>query len=262
MTNKDFDKIDEIELWKKYRKNQDLEIRNYFVEKYLSLVKYVVGRVQVKLANNVEYDDLLSYGIFGLFDAIDKFSPERKIKFKTYAVQRINGTIYDELRSIDWVSRSVRQQAKEIENAKAQLEDRLGRSCSNTELADSMRISPEELNKKLMKVSGTNLISLDEMRYTGDDNDKVSIVESLESPSSLNPDVQIQRNELKIIIRDAIMELPENSQKVLILYYYEDLTLKEIGKILGVTESRVSQLHTKAAEKLRVKLEGLKRGLF
>ena len=252
----------EEELWVLFKDNRDPKIRDMFVRQYAPLVKYVAGKVAMGMPHNVEFDDLVGFGVFGLFDAIKKFDPDKHVKFKTYAVTRIRGAIFDELRSIDWVPRSVRQKTREIEDTIHRLESSLGRAASDQELANEMRMSTKEFQKTMMKISGTSILSLNDVWYSGDDNDKVSIVDSIESPSSLNPDIIVEKDEIKRVIIQAITELPEKEKKVLVLYYYEDLTLKEIGKILEVTESRISQLHTKAIMRLRSKLTNIKKGIF
>ena len=252
----------EEELWTLFKENRDSRIRDLFVRQYAPLVKYVAGKVAMGMPHNVEFDDLVGFGVFGLFDAIKKFDPDKHVKFKTYAVTRIRGAIFDELRSIDWVPRSVRQKTREIEDTIHRLESSLGRSASDQEIADEMRMTTKDFQKTMMKISGTSILSLNDVWYTGDDSDKVSIVDSIESPSSLNPDIIVEKDEIKRVIIQAITELPEKEKKVLVLYYYEDLTLKEIGKILEVTESRISQLHTKAIMRLRSKLTNIKKGIF
>ncbi|MFP4373532.1 MAG: RNA polymerase sigma factor WhiG [Spirochaetaceae bacterium] len=252
----------EEELWKLYKETGDPEIRERLVRQYAPLVKYVAGKVAIGMPHNVEFDDLVGYGVFGLFDAIEKFDPEKHVKFKTYAVTRIRGAIFDELRSIDWVPRSVRQKAREIEETVRKLESSLGRAASDEEVAKELNMSVKEYEKTILKVSGTSILSLNDVWYTGEDNDKVSIADSIESPQSLNPDVIVEKDEIKRVIAQSIKELPEKEKKVLVLYYYEDLTLKEIGQVLEVTESRVSQLHTKAIMRLRTKLTNIKKGIM
>ncbi len=252
----------ESELWELYRNTHDPKIRDRFIEQYSPLVKYVAGKVAIGMPQNVEFDDLVGFGVFGLFDAIEKFDPEKHVKFKTYAVTRIRGAIYDELRSIDWVPRSVRQKAREIEDTIHRLEASLGRAASDKEIADELGVSVSEFQKLMLKVSGTSVLSLNDVWYTGDENDTVAIVDGIESPQSLNPDIIIEKEEIRRVIVQAISELPEKEKKVLVLYYYEDLTLKEIGKVLDVTESRVSQLHTKAIMRLRTKLTNMKKGIY
>jgi len=252
----------EQELWIEYKKKKEPRVRDAFVKQYAPLVKYVAGKVAVGMPHNIEFDDLVGFGVFGLFDAIEKFDPDKHVKFKTYAVTRIRGAIFDELRSIDWVPRSVRQKTKEIEETVNRLEASLGRAASDKEIASEMNMNMADFQKTMLKISGTSVLSLNDIWYTGDDNDKVSIVDSIESPQSLNPDNIVEKEEIKKVIVQAINELPEKEKKVLVLYYYEDLTLKEIGKVLEVTESRISQLHTKAIMRLRTKLTNLKKGIM
>jgi RNA polymerase sigma factor for flagellar operon FliA len=251
----------EEELWQQYRKARDPAIRETFIKQYAPLVKYVAGKVAVGMPNNVEFDDLVGYGVFGLIDAIDKYDPDKNVKFKTYAVTRIRGAIFDELRLIDFVPRSVRQKTREIETTISSLEAQLGRTATDVEIASAMGMDEAEYMKVIQKISGTSIISLNDLWYSGDDNDKVSIGDSIESPSSLNPDVMVVNDEIRRVIVEAINELPDKEKKILVLYYYEDLTLKDIGRVLQVTESRVSQLHTKAVLHLRSKLTNIRKGI-
>ena len=252
----------EKEIWRRYRDTGDQTIRDAIVKQYAPLVKYVAGKVSVGMPQNVDFDDLVGFGAFGLFDAIEKFDPDKHVKFKTYAVTRIRGAIFDELRSIDWVPRSVRQKTREIDETVQHLESRLGRSATDEEVAGEMGMSLEQYNQMMLKVSGTSMLSLNDVCYTAEDNDTISIVEVIESPNSLRPDAIAEKGEMRRVIVEAINEMPEKEKKVLVLYYYEDLTLKEIGKVLDVTESRISQLHTKAISRLRSKLTNLKKGIF
>lgn len=252
----------EEELWEDYQKKRDPKIREAFIVQYAPLVKYVAGKIAMGMPQNIEFEDLVGYGIFGLLDAIEKFDPSREIKFKTYAVTRIRGAIYDELRSIDWVPRSIRQKAKEIESTVGSLENRLGRTAADEEIAEELGVSIEEFHQTLLRISSTSLVSINDSWYLGSDSDKVSIIETIESPKSLHPDVMVEREEVKKTIVEIIKDLPEKEKKVLILYYYEDLTLKEIGEILNVTESRVSQLHTKAIMRLRGKLNHVRSSMM
>jgi RNA polymerase sigma factor for flagellar operon FliA len=251
----------EEELWQEYRINRDLQIREAFIKQYAPLVKYVAGKVAVGMPHNVEFDDLVGFGVFGLLDAIDKFDPDKNVKFKTYAVTRIRGAIFDELRSIDWVPRSVRQKTREVEEAIGSLEAQLGRTATDQEIASSMGMNEDEFLKTMMKISGTSVLSLNDVWFSGDENDKVSIGDSIEAPVSLNPDVIVEKDEMRRVIVEAINDLPDKEKKILVLYYYEDLTLKEIGQVLEVTESRVSQLHTKAILRLRSKLTNIRKGI-
>jgi len=249
---------DETDLWKEYKSTKNADIRSYLVEKYSPLVKHVAGRIAVGMPQNVEFDDLVSYGVFGLLDAIEKFDPVREIKFKTYAMTRIRGSIFDELRSVDWIPRSIRQKAKQLEQIIAQLENQDGKKVDDEAIAKELGVSVNELNSLMTKLSGTSLVSLNDIWFLGDENDEVSFMETLESPQNLNPDQIIEKEEIKNIIVDAIKTLPDKEKKVIVLYYYEDLTLKEIGQVLEVTESRISQLHTKAVMRLRSKLGKVK----
>jgi RNA polymerase sigma factor for flagellar operon FliA len=255
------DQKTEEDLWLEYRKAKDPKIREAFIKQYAPLVKYVAGKVAVGMPHNVEFDDLVGFGVFGLIDAIDKFDPDKNVKFKTYAVTRIRGAIFDELRSIDWVPRSVRQKTREVEDAIGSLEAQLGRTATDQEIASSMGMDEDEFVKTMMKISCTTMLSISDLWYSGDENDKVSIGDSIEAPASLNPDVVVEKDEIRRVITEAINELPDKEKKILVLYYYEDLTLKEIGKVLEVTESRVSQLHTKAILRLRSKLTNIRKGI-
>jgi RNA polymerase sigma factor FliA len=262
MAEKTLEGKTEQELWTLYKKNHDPDIRDAFVKQYAPLVKYVAGKVAMGMPHNVEFDDLVGFGVFGLFDAIEKFDPEKHVKFKTYAVTRIRGAIFDELRSIDWVPRSVRQKSREVEDAVHRLESSLGRAATDEEIAKEMNMNLDDFQKTMLKISGTSIMSLNDVWYSNDENDQVAIVDSIESPTSLNPDTIVEKEEIKRVIAEAIDELPDKEKKVLVLYYYEDLTLKEIGKVLEVTESRISQLHTKAIMRLRAKLTNLKKGIM
>ncbi len=249
---------DEEELWGNYTKSHNSDIREHFVKKYAPLVKYVAGKVAIGMPNNTDFDDLVSDGVLGLLDAIEKFDPARKIKFKTYAVTRIKGAIFDGLRERDWIPRSIRQKAKEVENLILELETKYGRPASDEELAASMNLQIEDFNKLMLNISGTAVISLNDIWHVGSDDDEVSMIETIESPVSLNPDVLVEKHEVKNVISKVIQGLPEKEKEVIILYYYEDLTLKEIGEVLDVTESRVSQLHTKAIIRIKAKLKQIK----
>ncbi|AEE16573.1 RNA polymerase sigma factor WhiG [Treponema brennaborense] len=257
-----FEEKTEDELWLEYKKTKSPALRDAFIRQYMPLVKYVAGKVATGMPGSVEFDDLVGFGQFGLLDAINKYDPDKNVKFKTYAVTRIRGSIFDELRQLDWVPRSVRQKAREIEDAIVALESRLGRPASDAEVAGSMGISEAEFQQTVMRVSGTSVLSLNDVWYSGDDSDHVSIGDSIESPASLNPDVIVEREEIRRVIAEAITELPEKEKMVLVLYYHEDLTFKEIGQVLNVSESRISQLHTKANMRLRSKLTNIRKGIM
>lgn len=252
----------EDELWLEYKKTRSPQLRDKFIRQYMPLVKYVAGKLSVGMPGNVEFDDLVGFGQFGLLDAIEKFDPAKNVKFKTYAVTRIRGAIFDELRQLDWVPRSVRQKSREIEDTIVDLESKLGRSATDAEIAEKMGVSESEYQQTVMKVSGTSVLSLNDVWYSGNDNDHMSIGDSIESPTSLNPDVIVEREEIRKVIVDAINELPEKEKMVIVLYYHEDLTFKEIGQVLEVSESRISQLHTKANLRLRAKLTNLRKGIM
>jgi RNA polymerase sigma factor for flagellar operon FliA len=252
----------EDELWKSYRKTHDASIRNRLIKQYLPLVKYVAGKLAVGMPQNVEFDDLVSYGVIGLFDAIEKFDPGKHVKFKTYAVTRVRGAIFDQLRQLDWVPRSIRQKTRELEDAVRRLEAQLGRAATDQEIAKELGVNEKEFERIILKISGTTVLSLNDVWYAGEENDRMSIGDSIESPQSRNPDSIVEKQEVKRVIIEAINELPDKEKKVLVLYYYEDLTLKEIGAVLGVTESRISQLHTKAIMRLRGRLTSVKRGIM
>ena len=251
----------ENDLWKEHRRQPDPSIREYFVHQYSPLVKYVAGRVAIGMPSAFDFDDLVQCGMFGLFDAISKFDPTKHVKFKTYAVTRIRGAIFDELRAIDWVPRSVRQKAREVEGTVRGLEASLGRAATDEEIAASMAISVEEFQRILLRIAGTAVVSLNDVWHGGEDEDSVSIEDNIESPSESGPATMAEKEEMKRVIVQAIEDLPENEQQVLALYYFEELTLKEIGQVLEVTESRVSQLHTKARLRLRTKLSNVKSGI-
>jgi RNA polymerase sigma factor FliA len=241
--------------WEEYKSNDSKEARDRLILHYSPLVKYMAGRVAVGLPSNIEQADLISYGIFGLIDAIDKYELSRGIKFETYAISRIRGAIIDELRAIDWVPRSVRFKAREIEKAYTALENRLKRAPSDSEIAGEMGVSIEELNNIYTKLSTVSIVALDElMTAEGGKGDRLSLVETLEDTRATSPLEAFETQEMKGILTGVINRLPEREKIVITLYYYEGLTLAQIGRVLGVTESRVCQMHTKAVLALRGKI--------
>jgi RNA polymerase sigma factor for flagellar operon FliA len=248
------------ELWTEYKQDGSAALRERLILHYSPLVKYVAGRVGVGLPPNVEQADLVSYGIFGLIDAIEKFDPEREIKFETYAINRIRGAIIDELRSIDWIPRSVRTKARDVERAYASLEATLQRSPSDAELAAELGITMDELHTTFNQVSFVNVVALDEMLHGGDGEGKTSLGDTLEDKRADDPVAVFETEEMKFILAQAINTLPEREKIVVTLYYYEGLTLAEIGQVLGVTESRISQMHTKAMLQLRGKFANANEG--
>jgi RNA polymerase sigma factor FliA len=243
------------EIWIDFKATGDQRLRERLILHYSPLVKYVAGRVGVGLPPNIEQADLVSYGIFGLIDAIEKFDLERAIKFETYAINRIRGAIIDELRSIDWIPRSVRSKARDIERAYTALESTLHRTPSEPEVADYMGISVDDLHQIFNQVSFVNVVALDELLTVGGEKgDKVSLVDTLEDTRAEDPVAAFESEETKYLLARAINTLPEREKIVVTLYYYEGLTLAEIGQVLGVTESRICQMHTKAVLQLRGKL--------
>jgi len=242
-------------LWREYKASGEERLRERLILHYSPLVKYVAGRVGVGLPPNIEQADLVSYGIFGLIDAIEKFDIERAIKFETYAISRIKGAIIDELRSIDWIPRSVRYKAREVEKAYAVLEAKLHRSPTEAEVAAELGIKLEDLHQIFSQVSFVNVVALDELLTAGGEKgDKLSLVDTLEDTRAEDPVAAFETEETKYLLARAINTLPEREKIVVTLYYYEGLTLAEIGQVLGVTESRICQMHTKAVLQLRGKL--------
>ncbi len=224
---------------------------------YAPLVKYVAGRMASGLPAHVDEADLISYGLGGLISAIQRFDLSREIKFETYAITRIKGAIIDELRSIDWVPRSVRARAREIERANSKLEHKLHRAPTDEEMAGEIGLTVKEFQDSLLQISNSSVAALDELWTVSDSSgDQVSLLDTLQDPDAPDPAQLIDATELKDRIADAIARLPEREKLVVALYYYENLTLREIGEVLGVTESRVSQLHTKAVLRLRSRLQG------
>jgi len=238
--------------WEEYKAEATQTARDRLILNYSPLVKYVAGRVAVGLPANIEQADLISYGVFGLIDAIDKYELDRGIKFETYAISRIRGAIIDELRAIDWVPRSVRFKAREVEKAYTSLENKLKRPPSDVEIAEEMGVTSDELGRIYTQLSTVSLVALDElMSVDGDRGDKLSLVETLEDTRTVGPVDSLEAEEMKRILSEAIHRLPEREKIVITLYYYEGLTLAEIGQVLGVTESRICQMHTKAVLALR-----------
>jgi RNA polymerase sigma factor for flagellar operon FliA len=243
------------EMWRRYKGNGDRHARERLVVAYSPLVKYVSGRMASGLPAHVDEADLISYGLVGLINAIERFDLEREIKFETYAITRIKGATIDELRSLDWVPRSVRARAREIEKTNAKLEHRLQRAPTDEEMAAEMDITVEEFQEALLQISNSTVAALDELWTVSDSSgDQVSLLDTLTDENAPDPAAMIDQTDLKERVADAIARLPEREKLVIALYYYENLTLREIGEVLGVTESRVSQLHTKAVLRLRSRL--------
>ena len=244
------------ELWLDYKSDGTSEARERLILHYSPLVKFVAGRVAAGLPQNIEQSDLVSYGIFGLIDAIDKFDLERGFKFETYAISRIKGAIIDELRSIDWVPRSIRAKARAIERAYSKLENELRRSPDDKEIAAELEMTEEELAQNLSQISFVGLVALDELLAAGSNNERggSATVGDIIADRAFDPVEAFEVDEMKTLLADAINRMPDRERLVLTLYYYEGLTLSEIGKVLGVTESRVCQIHTKSILQLRSRL--------
>jgi RNA polymerase sigma factor for flagellar operon FliA len=240
------------DLWRRYKKDGDDRARERLVVAYSPLVKYVSGRMASGLPAHVEEADLISYGLGGLISAIERFELEREIKFETYAITRIKGAIIDELRSLDWVPRSVRARARAIERANTKLEHKLQRAPTDEEMAKELEMTVGDFQDALLQISNSTVAALDELWTVSDSSgDSVSLLDTLQDPGAPDPAAVMDATDLKDRIADAIARLPEREKLVVALYYYENLTLREIGEVLGVTESRVSQLHTKAVLRLR-----------
>ncbi len=237
-------------LWEDYSKTRSAQLREQLILEYAQLVKLVAGRLSIYLGYNVEYDDLVGYGIFGLIDAIDKFDYGKNVKFETYASLRIRGAILDQIRKMDWIPRSLRQKQKKIDAAMVKIETEFGRPATDEEIAAELEISMDELNSWQGQSMVTNLISLDEFTAAGSD---VKMDASMNSHFE-QPESAVEKEELKIKIAEALDLLTEKERNVIVLYYYEEMTLKEISRVLDVTESRVSQLHTKGLQKMKAHL--------
>lgn len=244
------------EQWRLYKESGDPRARDRLILAYSPLVKYVAGRMSSGLPAHIEEGDLVSYGLLGLIGALERFDPSRNIKFETYAVSRIKGSIIDELRALDWVPRSVRSWARKVEAAVTQLENRLSRAPTDDEIAGELGLSPHEFQDVLNQISCASVVALDEFwDSTGASQDKVNLIDTLEDADAPDPSRAYRVQAVKEMLAEAIERLPERERIVIGLYYYEGLTLKEIGEILGVTESRVSQLHTKAVLRLRGRIK-------
>src|SRR5437764_179907 len=242
-------------VWHEYKDDGSQAARDQLIVHYSPLVKYVASRVATGLPASVEQGDLVSYGIFGLIDAIEKFDPAREIKFETYAISRIRGAIIDELRAIDWIPRSVRSKAREVERAIGKLENDLRRPPTDGELAEELGVSIDDLQEMLNQINLVSVVALDELLSPGGEKgEKVSLVDTLEDADAPDPVMTFESQETRQILAKSVNILPERERLVITLYYYEGLTLAEIGSVLGVTESRVCQMHTKAVLELRNKM--------
>jgi len=247
----------QMELWKEYSSTKDPSVREKLILEYSHLVKFIAGRLSIYFGSNVEYDDLVGYGVFGLIDAIEKYDINKGVKFETYASLRIRGSIIDSMRELDWVPRSLRQKGKELEKVYTELENELGRAATDEEVADRLGITVNELNKRLNDINVSSMTSLEEFL---EQNYEIGI----DIPSANREDIPenyVEMAELSEILGNAIDKLPEKEKTVISLYYFEELTLKEISAIMNVSESRISQLHTKAILRLKGKLARYKASL-
>lgn len=244
--------VDTEKLWKEYQNRPSAELREQLIISYSQLVKLVAGRLSMYLGHNVEYEDLVSYGIFGLIDAIDKFNMEKNVKFETYASLRIRGAILDQIRKMDWIPRTVRQRQRKIDDAIRSVEMRTGKAATDEEIAIELGIEEDELCNWQSQLKITNVVSLNEFEEQGAGPEPV--MDATYNSHFAQPEDVVQEEELKQKLIESMDFLTEKERMVIELYYYEELTLKEISKVLDVSESRVSQLHTKALLKMRNKL--------
>jgi len=250
------EKLDSTQLadtWKKFKETNDPKLRDALICNYLHLVRYVVGRMSIKLPGHVRLDDLYSTGILGLIKAVEKYDLTKKNKFETYAILLIKGAIIDEMRALDWVPRSVHQKANMISEAQTKLEQKLGREASDEEVAKHLGIKLVDFEELLVRVRPAVLIPLN--ADTNDDPEQGTVAERIPDKKAKTSFENADHNEFRQLLEKAVLELPEQERMVLVLYYYENLMLKEIGEVMGVSESRVSQIHTKAVLRLRGRLQ-------
>ena len=254
-SNNKADRLSDVEvatLWREYSEKNDKKTREKLILNYMYLAKYVVGRLVVSLPVSISHDDLLGYGIEGLIEAVDRFDHKRGLKFETYAITRIRGAIIDHLRSQDWVPRGVRKRSKMIQEAIARLEQKLGRQPNEQELAEELNVPRAKL-VQLISESNNLLISLDESKDSSSQSG-FSLLDTIEDDASPDPQAEYEATELKGNLSKAISSLPEREKMIIVLYYHENMTLKEIGQVISVSESRVCQLHAQAIMRLRSKL--------
>ncbi|MBT3316970.1 FliA/WhiG family RNA polymerase sigma factor [bacterium] len=249
--------INQEKMWDKFIDNGSEFARKQLVESYIRLVNYVAGRMSIGLPHYVDKDDLVSAGLLGLIQAVDKFDPRREIKFETYAIPRIRGAILDELRRQDWFPRSLRKKARSLEQIYTKLEKELGRSATDQEVADELNISRTDLTQMIDQVALATIVSLDAETNSDSEDGSTTLGECLPDKKCEDIEQVISEKQMRRLIAGGLEELPEKEQLVLVLYYYEDLTLKEIGEVLEVTESRVCQIHTKAIIRLRSKVNAV-----
>ena len=243
--------VDKEKLWSDYSENKTPELREQLIIEYAPLVKLVAGKLSMYLGYNVEFDDLVGYGVFGLIDAIDKFDYGKGVKFETYASLRIRGAILDQIRKMDWIPRTVRQKQKELDGAYRRIEERTGRPATDEQVAEELGISVDELDELQNETKVSNIISLDEYMEQGE-----AKIEPRADKDYMQPEKVVEKSELKRLLLEVLETLTDKEKKVITLYYYEELTLKEISRVLEVSESRVSQLHSKALIKMKQRLGG------
>jgi RNA polymerase sigma factor for flagellar operon FliA len=242
--------VDRDKLWEAYRKNATPELREQIIVEYAPLVKVVAGRLSMYLGKNVEFEDLVSYGIFGLIDAIDKFDLDKDVKFETYASLRIRGSILDQIRKMDWIPRTIRQKQKRIDEAVKAVEMRTGKTATDEDIAQELGVSEDELVDWQSQLKVTNVVSLNEYVEQGSE----PVMDAHSNSHFIQPEDMLAKQELKEMLEESLELLTEKERKVILMYYYEELTLKEISQVLEVSESRVSQLHTKAIIKMRKRM--------
>ncbi|HAW50539.1 TPA: RNA polymerase sigma factor WhiG [bacterium] len=252
--NKKIEQVTEGEQWREYKKTNSPKVREELILRFAPIVKYTAGKIAIT-APDIEYNDLVSYGVIGLIDAIEKFDPTQGIEFKHYAIKRIRGAIIDELRLLDRIPRHMRKKAKQIEDAYIKLENKYEREITDEEVCEELGMTMEEFEEDLLEISGLTTISLDEVWYEGENDYEVPGINLIEAEEEQSPEFIVEREEIKRKLADAINFLSEKEKMVIALYYYEDLTLKEVGKVMDVTESRICQLHAKAITKLRASVK-------
>lgn len=243
-------KVEKELLWEMYQKTPTAEIREQIIIEYAPLVRLVAGRLSMYLGYNVEYEDLVSYGVFGLIDAIDKFDTGKDVKFETYASLRIRGAILDQIRRMDWIPRTVRQKQKKIDEAIKSVEMKTGKAATDEDIARELGVSDDEYSNWQSQLKITNVVSLNEFVEQGSE----PVMDARTNSHFAQPEDVVSQNELKEVLEQTLEILTEKEKKVILLYYYEELTLKEISRVLEVSESRISQLHTKALLKMKKKM--------
>jgi RNA polymerase sigma factor for flagellar operon FliA len=261
-TSKESAESDTVELWRQFKRKHSPRAKELLILEYLPLVKYVAGRLAIGLPPSVEMDDLIGSGTLGLLAAIERYDPSRDNKFSTYAIARIRGAMLDELRSMDWIPRSVRKKARQVEDAYSRLENRLRRPATDEEVANELSITLPEFFEMLDEVRGTSLVSLDDNLSPKDGGSTTKIHDTVPDEKQVDPGASIEVEKMRSVLENALDMLPERDRLVIVLYYYEELTLKEIGQALGVSESRVSQIHTKAILRLRGRLRAERESLL